>query len=476
MNRTTGVPVRQPIPEIPEHVLPIGPTGRERSHESDSLVLYLAPLWQQRRLLARTSLYGLLASTLLAFLIPVRFESTARLMPPDSGPSTGLAMAAAALSANAGGFAGLASSMLGLKSTSDIFAGVLSSRTVQDRLIEQFDLKRLYGDSKMEDARKHLAEHTTVSIDLKSQIITISVIDHDPRRAAAMGQAYVEQLNRLVADLSTSSARRERIFLEERLQGVTKDLESAEKDFSQFASKNTAIDIKEQGKAMVEAAATLQGELIAAQSELEGLRQIYSDNNVRIRSVRARITELEHNLEKIGGKDEDTEGSGAQQAEQLYPSIRKLPLLGVTYSDLYRRTRVQEAVFETLTKEYELAKVQEAKEIPNVKVLDAPNIPDKKSFPPRLAIMVLGTAFAFALGAAWSLGRASWEETDPNDPRKAFATEVFATVKASVASMSRKRTGPNARGHFWVQQREKTLQDEHDRRNGNVGGNGDGNV
>src|SRR5437667_8229223 len=168
----------------------------------------------------------------------------------------------------------------------------------------------------MEDASRALAEHTGISVDRKSQIITINVTDHDPKRAAAMGQAYVTELNRLVADLSTSSARRERIFLEERLQAVSKDLESAEKEFSQFSSKNSAIDIKEQGKAMVEAAATLQGQLIAAESELEGLKQIYTDNNVRVRSVRARIAELKHQLEKIGGKGE---GSDEQQTS-LYPS------------------------------------------------------------------------------------------------------------------------------------------------------------
>src|SRR5260370_10098197 len=109
-------------------------------------------------------------------------------------------------------------------------------------------------------------------------------------------RSYVEELNRLVAELSTSSARRERIFLEERLRTVNQDLEAAEKDFSQFSSKNTAIDIKEQGKAMVEAAATLQGQYIAAQSELQGLKQIYTDNNVRVRAVQARINELKRQL------------------------------------------------------------------------------------------------------------------------------------------------------------------------------------
>ena len=218
-----------------------------------------------------------------------------------------------------------------------------------------------------------------------------------------MAQAYVEELNRTLAEVSTSSARRERIFLEGRLQAVSQDLEAAEKEFSQFASKNTAIDIKEQGKAMVDAAATLQGQLIAARSELEGLRQLYADSNVRVRSAQARVAELEDQLKKVGGKDESTSLEKATQGDSLYPSIRKLPLLGVTYADLYRKTKVQEAVFETLTQEYELAKVQEAKEIPTVKVLDPPNVPEKKSFPPRTLITLLGAALAFSCGASGCL-------------------------------------------------------------------------
>jgi capsule polysaccharide export protein KpsE/RkpR len=360
-------------------------------------------------------------------------------MPPDNQSASSLATAVAAISSGTGELGGIASEFLGLKSTSDIYVGMLSSRTVQDKLIQQFDLKKLYGHSRMEDARRALAEHTGISVDRRSQIITVSVTDHDPKRAAAMGQAYVAELNRLVAELSTSSARRERIFLEQRLQAVTKDLESAEKEFSQFSSKNSAIDIKEQGKAMVEAAAILQGQLIGAESELEGLRQIYTDSNVRVRAVRARISELKNQLERLDGKGEDTStpGSSAQQQDSLYPSIRRLPLLGVRYADLYRTTRVQEAVFETLTKQYELAKVQEAKEIPTVKVLDPPNVPDKKSFPPRTLVIVLGTAFGLAMATGWIFAKKSWEQTDSADPRKVLAQEIFSTVRANIPGFAR---------------------------------------
>lgn len=436
----SSVPVRQPVPDMPENAFVETPPRPEVS-----FVLHLRLLWDNRNFMMRAGAYALLASILIALLIPASYESTVRLMPPDNQSSSGLATAVAAISGAAGGFGGMgggiASDILGLKSTSDIFVGILSSRTVQDKLIQQFDLKKLYHARRMEDARKKLARHTDISVDRKSQIISITVTDHDPQRAAAMGRTYIAELNRLVAELSTSSARRERIFLEERLQAVNKDLESAEKEFSQFSSKNTAIDIKEQGKAMVESAAILQGQLIAAESELEGLRQIYNDNNVRIRSIRARIHELKHQLEEIAGKGEPLSASSTQQADPLYPSIRQLPLLGVTYADLYRRTRVQEAVFESLTKEYELAKVQEVKEIPVVKVLDSPSIPDKKSFPPRLLIMVLGTALGLCVASTWILGKASWEQTDSADPRKVLAQEVYMTMKAGLPKFGRNGLG-----------------------------------
>jgi len=430
VNQAGSAPVRQPVPELPEKEFPGTSAEPEIRESSQKALASLRLLWEQRPLLFQVALYALLASTLVAFLIPARYESTARLMPPDNQSGSSLAMAAAAMSGAAGGLGGIAGNFLGLKSTSDVFVGILGSRTVQDKVIQQFDLKKLYGDRRMEDARKDLANHTGISVDRKNQIITIAVTDHDPKRAAAIGQAYVEELNRLVAELSTSSARRERIFLEGRLQAVSQDLEVAEKNFSQFASKNSAIDVKEQGKAMVEAAATLQGQLIAAESELQGLKQIYTDNNVRVRSVKARIDELKHQLDKLGGKGESMTEVSGQPNDSLYPSIRKLPLLGVMYADLYRRTKIHEAVLETLTKEYEMAKVQEAKEIPTVKVLDVANVPDKKAFPPRLLIMFLGTFLGSCFGALFVLGSTSWNAIDPQDPGKRFVTEVWVDLKA----------------------------------------------
>ena len=391
----------------------------------DGAATKLRILWEQRRSLGRATILGLVLATGIAFLIPKRYQSTAKLMPPDNQSGSGMAMLAA-LSGRAGsGLGAMAGDLFGLQSTGGLFVGILGSRTVRTRLVDEFNLKQVYKASDAAAARRRLVENTSISEDRKSGIISVSVSDRNPQRAAMLANAYIDALNGLMAKLTTSSAHRERVFLEQRLRVVSQDLENAEKKFGQFASKNTAINIPEQGKAMVDAAASLQGELIAAQSELEGLRQIYTSNNVRVRSLQARVSELRHELNRLGGKP-------GGRSESLYPSIRELPLLGVSYADLYRNTKVEETVFETLTQEYELAKVEEAKEIPSVKVLDPGNVPEKRFSPPRLLIMFLGTLLSFALGVIWALGRARWEEIDPQDPMRVLANEVLLEFRSKI--------------------------------------------
>lgn len=385
-------------------------------------------LWSQRHFLARTTFIGLVIATLLAFLIPKRYTSIARLMPPDQAANTGAAMLAAVAGQVGGNLAGLAENALGLKTSGDLFVGILKSDTIEDDLIHKFNLQKLYRDRYIEEARADLGSHTGISDDLKTGIITVSVVDSSSDRAMAMVQEYIEELNWVVTHLSTSSAHRERVFLDQRLTEVKASLESDEQQFSQFASQKGAIDIPEQGKAMVTAAATLQGQLIAVESELQGLRQIYTDNNFRVRLLQARVNDLHSALEKLGGKGADENSS----AGQLYPSLRQLPLLGVKYADLLRRTKVDEAVFEVLTQQDELAKVQEAKEIPSVKVLDPPLVPQEKSFPPRLLFMCLGTILGFTIGSAWVLSHSAWEKVEPTDPRKMLAREIWSDIHASV--------------------------------------------
>jgi len=399
------------LPEVPGSTL------------EDAVVGRLRLLWKHRVLLLRLAGLGLALSTVIAFLLPKRFESTTRLMPPDGRSNSSLALAAA-LNGGMGGLGSLAGDVLGLKSSGALFIGILTSRTVQDDLVNKFDLRKTYPAATWESARRQLAANTSIYEDHKSGIVTITVTDRDPQRAAAMAAEYVAELNTVVNELSTSSARRERVFLEERLAQVKQELETSEKDFGDFASKNTAVDIKEQVKAMVGAAASLQGELIATESQLEGLKEIYTENNVRVRSLRARAKELQAQLAKLGGQyDDSTEPEGNKDASS-YPSIRKLPVLGVAFADLYRRTKVEETVFEVLTQQYELAKVAEAKETPSVKVLDPSNIPERRAFPPRRLIMMMGTMLGFVVAVLWVVARARWQDVDSQRPAKIFVRDV----------------------------------------------------
>src|SRR6202795_961873 len=242
-------------------------------------------------------------------------------MPPDPQSTSGMVMMAAMAAKAGGGLGGVAGDLLGLKSSGELFIGVLRGSTAKERLIQQFDLRKVYGARLVMDARMRLDENTSISEDKKSGIITISVTDHSPQRAAALAGAYVDQLNSLVSELSTSSAHRERVFLEERLKVAKQDLDDASNQLAQFSSKNSTLDMQLEGKAMLDAAGSISGEMIAAQSQLEGLRQIYTDNNSRVRSLKARVTELRKQLEKLGGTQaKGADGNPASVSQSADPA------------------------------------------------------------------------------------------------------------------------------------------------------------
>jgi len=408
-------------------------------HRNDGTAIAAHLLWRHRSFIWAVVFRGVVLFVLIALLLPKSYESTTQLMPPDSLSAGSLMMAAlsgggsssgssgSTGSSGSSGAMGMAADLLGMKSTGALFTSVLRSQTVEDRLIDRFDLRRVYFVATYRSARKTLADRTTIAEDRKSGVISIVVMDRKPERAAALGRAYVEELDRLVAELNTSAAHRERVFLEGRLKVVKQDLDESAVAFSKFASQNTALDIEEQGKAMFEAAAVLQGELFAAQSELEGLSQIYTDSNVRVRSLQARIAELKRELDKVGGATPANSSPG-ESGPPLYPSIRQLPILGVPYGDFYRRLKINEAVFEILTKQYELAKVEEAKSVPSVKVLDVAKVPERRSGPPRTLVVLGGVLLSFCFAAAWLFGKEAWDNMDPQDTRKLLLQEIAGTI------------------------------------------------
>lgn len=413
-------------------------------------VVHANLLWQHRRLLARVVAISLVVSLGIAFVIPKQYKSTASIMPPDQQGASAMMMAAlAGRLGNLGALGSLAGGLAGVRSSSDLFIQLLRSGTVSDHLIDRFDLQHVYHNRYRVDTAKHLAHITKITEDKKSGVISIEVEDTDRARARDLAQAYLDELNQLVTRTNTSAAHRERVFIEQRLHDVQANLEDAELKLSQFSSNSNAIDIKEQTRAMVDAGARVQAELIVEQSGLESLRQIYGDGNMRVRESEARIASLKGELAKMAGsptpaasddaKDSGAAGDPSVEKAALYPPMRQLPRLAVPYADLYRTVQVQEAVFQLLTQQYETARIEEAKDVPTVSVIDAPGLAEKKSFPPRLWVTLFLTFLSFASVSSYILLRHYWTELSADDPRKELAHEVMPVLRRRLQTILPRR-------------------------------------
>jgi capsule polysaccharide export protein KpsE/RkpR len=383
-------------------------------------------LWRRRRFLIYAVCMGIVLFVALALLTPNTYQSTVRIMPPDSQSRSGFALMAAALGSTPMASMGLGD-LMSSRSPGSAFMAILGSRTVQDDLINRFDLRKEYHQKYYVDTRRALTNRTQIEEDRKTGVLTLTVMDRDPGRARDLAAAYVDELNRLVVAMDTSQAHRERVFLEGRLQAVKQDLDAATQQLGQFSSRNATMDMQGQATVMLQATARLQGELMAAQTELHGLQAIYSPDNARVREEQARVDALQGELRKLAGSQQAN--GGDLDANQIYPSLRELPLLGVTYADLYRRAMIQETIYEVLTKQYEVAKVEEAREIPTVKLLDPPDYPETKTYPRRRLMVMLGTLFTIICAASWILCKEAWQGMDSSHPAKAAVHELLLSIK-----------------------------------------------
>ncbi len=402
-------------------------------------------LWNERRLFWGVAWKTFLAALVISFLLPKHYEATVKVVPGENS-SSGM-MGLPAKLANMGGstvgsgisFALDASGLLNGKTPTAFYVEILKSRSLQDHIIDQFNLRERYWKSgrwwprSYYETRKKLTSFTDIEEDKKSNVITVTVTDYDRNTAARIANAYVAELNRAAAGLNTGEAHRERVFLENRLHEAKQELDRTARALSLYSSKNTIMDPQDQGRAMVDAAARVQGEIIATEAELKGLEQIYSDDNVRVRTLKARLETLRSKLHGMTGKEETQPGSPD------YPSMTTLPILGYRYSDLYRQTKIQEAIYEFLMQQYETAKIEEAKELPSVRVMDPAIAPEKKSSPHRVLIWISSLLGSIVLTAFWVLGKNSWEQMPAHDSRRLLAADVAAEVRRGLRKLTRRK-------------------------------------
>jgi uncharacterized protein involved in exopolysaccharide biosynthesis len=384
--------------------------------------------WDNRRIFLRTIVAVLAVSSLVALLLPKQYESGARIMPPEPSGNGAAMLAALVGKSSASSLSGIAGSLIGAKNNSALFVALLHSGTVSGHLIDKFDLQRVYHRRYRDTTAKRLAHLTKITEDPKSGVISIVVTDEDRGRARDLAEAYLDELNRLVARVNTSSAHRERQFIEQRLNTVQTELEHAQLELSDFSSKNTTVDIKEQTRATVDAGAKLEGQLIAGESELSSLRQIYGDQNVRVRAAEARNVILQRELQRADGQGVQGPEGDTLDPTHPYPALRELPRLGVQWANLYRTVRIHETVFDLLSEEYETARIDEAKSIPTVGIIDFPNLPERKSGPHRFLIVSISTALSIVMTAIYLLLKRFWFELEECDPRRALVARIRMTM------------------------------------------------
>ena len=360
-----------------------------------NLIDLLQVLLKRKRMIFGVVFSAIMLSVIVSLMLPKMYTATARILPPaeSASPISGL------LSQAGGALAGLAGGLIGGKTTAELYKGILSSRTVADALIKKFNLKKLYDMKYLEDVYKKLADRTNITVSRKDEIITISIEDRAPRRAADMANTYVQMLDKINRTLNITEGQRKRIFLEERLKTVGEDLLKAETALKEFQEKYKLVAIEEQAKVAIEGAAKIKGEIITTQTELEVMKQFGTERQNEAIMLKSKIAELQKQLAKI---EKGNPGSGVAQSSNaggmesnFYIPFDELPELGMQLFRMMREAKIQEKVFELMTTEYELAKIEEAKDVNTIQVLDKAVPPDKKSSPKRSLIVILSTFVAF---------------------------------------------------------------------------------
>lgn len=366
--------------------------GDDMGREDVRLIDYFRVVFRRKYLIAAVTGASFIISVIVSLLLPKQYASTASVLPPQTGGSIGIQ----ALSQLQAGGIGSLSGLFGQNTPVDVWQGIIRSQTVYDSIIERFGLRELYGKETMEGARSALDNNVSVSL-TKENILVIKVYDGDPARAAKMADAFIEELDRRNRELVMTSGSRKRVFLEKRISEARGELVRAEEAIRAFQGRNGAVKLDEQSRAMIEAYGTVKGELMAREVELNTLLTYAAPTNPKAELLRAHVEELKGKLREI----ETGEANGGRGNGAFIP-LKRFPELSLQFARLLRDAKVQETLYELLTQQLELARIDEANDTPTVQVLDHARVPEQKARPRRTLIVLLSTisgAFASVIMA-----------------------------------------------------------------------------
>ena len=346
--------------------------------EIDLTELFRA-LSRRRRLILGITAASAAVALVVSLLLPVYYKAETRILPPQEKGSN----LAAQLMGQAGGLIALAGGAAGVKSQGELFVAMTKSRTVLDRMVDRFNLMKLYEGKYREDARKKLVESLKVQEDRKSGIISLTVEDRDPKRAAEMANAFVEELKSVAGGLAISEAGQRRMFFEEQIRQTKDSLARAEEEVKGFQQRTGAFQVDAQAKAIIEGIANLRARIAVKEVEAKVLRSFATAQNPDLQRTEEEVRALRIELEKVE--------SGKGRGFDPLMSSERVPAIGMEYLRKLRQLKYNETLYELLVKQFELAKLDEARDAVVLQVIDRAVPPERKSGPHRAQIVLLAT-------------------------------------------------------------------------------------
>jgi tyrosine-protein kinase Etk/Wzc len=372
-------------------------TSSAPAREEADILEILLVLAREKKLILQLTIAATLLATIIVFVIPKMYTATATILPPQQNQSV-----LSTLVGQVGGATTLDLRDLGLKNPSDVFVAMLKSRTVEDSLVNRFDLRKLYNVKRYQDARKKLGKRTEIDPE-KEGLISIQVSDRDPKRAAAIANAWVDELRLLNQSLNLTEAAQRRAFFEQKLTSEREDLTKAEAALKQLQEKTGLIQPDAQTRALVGAVAELRSQVAAKEVQLQSLRTYGTENNPEVKRVERELAELRAQSAKLS----QMERSGADLGEgNLQVPTRRVPEANLEYLRVARELKYQESLYDFLAKQLEAARIDEAKNAVLVQVVDRAVEPERKSSPKRLLIIAVTAIASFLLAC---FGVLMWE-------------------------------------------------------------------
>lgn len=396
-------------PEVQETLGRTSPLPGHAPHSPDdeiSLLDLLIVLAERKRTILRITALCALVSVAAAFLWPKKYTATVVLLPPQQGSSSLGAMMASQLG-GLGAMAQLAGGSMGIKNPNDMYVSMLKSDTVEDGMIRDFGLQKEYQERLLSNTRRALERHTNIDGTAKDGLIRISVEDRNPERAAQLANGYVSEFRRLSEHLAITEASQRVLFFGQQLEEAKENLAKAEEALKQTEQTTGLIELDSQARALIASAATLRAEITAKEVQIQAMQTYATGENAQLVEAQQELDGLRTQLAKLGGSEENP--------DSLIVPKGKVPEVGLEYVRKLRDVKYYEAIFDILARQYETAKLDQAKEGALIQVVDPAIVPDKRSSPKRTLIVLISTLAGLFLGVLIALAQAGFErlKSDP---------------------------------------------------------------